>query len=199
MRYARTYGSINQPHATQDAWQYPTAPSSDTFGVPILDANKTFGLEEFNFNPHLIKEKIAYIPCYATARYYPRPYMNELRLILKTSGSHHIHYATLYDVSPILDNEIKELRNQIIPVIENIYFGKQTQDFFGVDFENFVTTLNRMRDSDIIASNHDHSPFLVNVRYKKLEILKNPKSLKTNPRNVNQWKINVEFPLNHKT
>ena len=87
------------------------------------------------------------------------------------------------------------MRNQIIPVIENIYFGQQTQDFFGVDFENFVTTLNRMRDSDIIASNHDHSPFLVNVRYKKLEILKNPISLKTNPRNVNQWKINVEFSI----
>ena len=55
IRYARTYGSINHPHSIQGAWQYPTGPSADTFGVPVPDANKTFGLEEFNFNPYFLK------------------------------------------------------------------------------------------------------------------------------------------------
>ena len=35
-----------------------------------------------------------------------------------------------------------------------------------------IKTLKRMKDSNVIASNHDHTPFLVNIRYKELEILK---------------------------
>jgi hypothetical protein len=196
IRYARTYGSKNYPDNSYEAWQYPTGPIQDTFGVPVPELNKTFGLEEFNFNPLFLKEKIAYVPCYATAKYYPRHHLRELKLIFKTAGRCHLHYATLYDVTSILNNQIPALRNQIEPFIDEIYFRQQTQDFFGDDFQSFVKIIDIMKDSNVIASNHDHTPFLVNVRYKELEILKTPIPCELNPRNVNQWKINAQIPGN---
>jgi hypothetical protein len=196
LRYARTYGSENYPQNMDEAWQYTTGPIQDTFGVPVPELNKTFGLEEFNFNPFFLKEKIAYVPCYATAKYYPRPHLKELKLIFKTAGRCHLHYATLYDVTSIVDAEIPVLRNQIQPLMNEIYFKPETQAFFGDDFENYRKILDRMKDSNVIASNHDHTPFLVNVRYKELEILKTPIPCELNPKNVNQWKIEAEIPGN---
>lgn len=196
IRYARTYGSKNYPDNINEAWQYPTGPVVDTFGVPVPELNKTFGLEEFNFNSFFLKEKMAYVPCYATKRSYPRPQMKELKLIFKTAGRCHLHYATLHDVNSIVNTEIPGLRNQIEPLMDEIYFSQQTRAFFGNDFENFSKILNRMKDSNVIASNHDHTPFLVNVRYKEIEILKTPITCELNPKNVNQWKINAAIPGN---
>jgi hypothetical protein len=196
IRYARTYGSQNYPQNVIEAWQYPTGPIQDTFGVPVLKLNSTFGLEEFNFNPFFLEEKMAYVPCYATAKYYPRPPLKELKLIFKTSGRCHLHYATLYEVTSILNKQISSLRNQIEPKIDEIYFRQETQQFFGNDFENFVQIINRMKDSSFIASNHNHTPFLVNARYEKIEILKSPIPCELNPKNVNQWKINAEISGN---
>lgn len=196
IRYARTYGSKNHPNAIQEAWQYPTGPNPDTFGVPVPKAMKTYGLEEFNFNPHLRKEKIAYVPCYATGIRYPRPNLNELRLIYKTSGRCHVHYATLFNVESILDKDIKSLRNWIDPFMEEIYFNQHSQAFFGDDYDHFVKIINRMKASNLIASNHNHSPFLVNVRYSELEILEKPITVELNPNNVNQWKIQVNITGN---
>lgn len=122
IRYARTYGSRLFPEKTEEAWQFPTGPSADIFGVSVPEANKTFGLEEFNFNSRFLDSKIAYIPCYATARTYPRQNnIKELRLILKTSGRCHIHYATMFDVNPILNDEINALRSSIDKWMKSIF------------------------------------------------------------------------------
>jgi hypothetical protein len=196
IRYARTYGSINYPNAIQQAWLYPSGPLADTFGVPVSDANKTFGLEEFNFNPHFLKEKIAYVPCYATARSFPRPNLKELRLIYKTSGRCHVHYATMHDVTPILNAHIDSIRDWIEPMMHEIYFNHHSQSFFGDDFQNFVKIIDHMKGSNLIGSNHNHTPFLVNVRYSKLEVLEKPVVCELTPNNVNQWKIQVDMPGN---
>ena len=197
IRYARTYGSKLFPEKTEEAWQFPTGPSADIFGVKVPDANKTFGLEEFNFNNKLRELKLAYVPCYATARTYPRQNnVKELKLIFKTSGRCHLHYATMFDVNPIMNKEIKELRNLIDKWMNEIYFQQKSQEFFGIDFEEFKNIINRMKGSELIAENHNNSPFLVNVRYKKLEILKTPIICELNPRNANQWKIQVDIPGN---
>ena len=197
IRYARTYCSKLFPEKTEESWQFPTGPSADIFGVPVPEANKTFGLEEFNFNPRFLDTKIAYIPCYAKARTYPRQNnIKELRLILKTSGRCHLHYATLYDVNPILNEEIDSLRSLINQWMNEIYFQQKAQEFFSNDFEVFKNIINRMKDSDVIAENHNHSPFLVNVRYKKLEILKNPIICDVYEGFVSEWKKNVRIPGN---
>jgi hypothetical protein len=196
IRYARTYGSENYPENINQTWQFPTGPAPDNFGVPVPEVNKTFGLEEFNFNPYFLKEKIAYVPCFGTTRYYPRPYLKELRLIYKTGGRCHMHYATLFEVTSILDEEIPAYRNQIEPLMHEIYFEQQTQDFFGKDFQYFAKIIERMKNSNAIASNNDNTPFLVNVTYKKLVILKTPIPCELNPKNVNQWKINASIPGN---
>jgi hypothetical protein len=195
IRFARTYGSTFYPEEINKAWIYPTGPLADTFGVPV--SNKTFGLEEFNFNPHYLKSKIAYVPCYATERCYPRPSnVKELRLIYKTVGRCHVHYATLYNVQPILDNEISNFRNQIDPLMNEIYFGNNSRDFFESGFDEFGRIIDTMRNSLVIAANHIHSPFLVNVRYDELLLHENHILVDVNPSNVNQWKINVQIPGN---
>lgn len=196
IRYARTYGSRLFPRNISDAWQFPTDPAPDNFGVPVPESNITFGLEEFNFNPYFLKEKIAYIPCFATFRTYPRPNLKELKLIYKTAGRCHMHYATLYHVTPILNENINSHRNWINPMMNEIYLNKKSQDFFGDDFEQFAKIINQMKNSNIIASNHNHSPFLINVRYQEIEILKKGIPCEVNPNNVNQWKINVDSPGN---
>jgi hypothetical protein len=193
IRYARTYGSINYQNAIEKAWQFPTGPTVDNFGVPVSEANKTFGLEEFNFNPLFLKEKIAYAPCYATQRYYPRPALDELRLMFNVSGYLHIHYATLHGVSGITNTEIPSLRALVNPFFDEIYLNRNVQNFFGDDFDNYKKIISRMYLSEIIAANNIHSPFLINVRYERLELLKNPIACRVIPNNVNQWKTNVHY------
>jgi len=196
IRYARTYGSMLYSENFNDAWQFPTGPFADTFGVPVPESGKTFGIEEFNLNPFLLKEKIAYVPCFATAKYYPRNSLKELKLIFKTQGRCQLHYATLHDVTPILNTEIEIIRNIIQPLMQEIYFSQKSLDFFGEDYENFIKIITRMKDSNVIASNHNYTPFLVNLRYKELEILKNPIICELSPNNVNQWKIEAAIPGN---
>ena len=99
IRYARIYGTKNYPENINQTWQFPTDPAPDNFGAPVPVSTIIFGLEEFNFNAYFLKEKIAYIPCFATARTYPRPNLKELRLTYKTAGRCHIHCATLYHVT----------------------------------------------------------------------------------------------------
>jgi hypothetical protein len=193
IRYARTYGSQNYPENVIEAWQYPTGPIQDTFGVPVLKLNRSFGLEEFNFNPFFLEEKMAYVPCYATKRYYQRPALDELRLIFNVSGHSHIHYATLYGVSAITDTEIPNLRALINPFFNEVYLNSNVQNFFGNDFDNYKKIISRMYLSEIIAANNIHSPFLINVRYERLELLKNPIACRVIPNNVNQWKTNVHY------
>jgi hypothetical protein len=190
-RYARTYGSQNYPHNINEAWQYPTGPIQDIFGVPVPELNKTFGLEEFNFSKILRNIKLAYVPCYGNARFFPRPFINELHLIFKTVGRNHIHYATLHNVTPIRDEEICEIRKLLDPHIHEIYFNTSSQEFFKNDFSRFQDQIQFMYNQNRIATNQFNSSFLVNLRYEELTIIKEPTILEVYPGYVGQWKFNV--------
>ncbi len=191
IRYARTYGSKNYPDNLNEAWQYPSGPSPDTFGVPVPDARKTFGLEEFNFSKILRELKFAYVPCYGNARFFPRPFIKELHLIFKTEGRDHIHYATLHNVTSIKDEEICEIRKLLQSHIHKIYFNASAQEFFQNDFSRFQDQIQFMSNQNRIAANQINASFLVNLRYEELTILKEPVSLDVYPGYVGQWKINV--------
>jgi hypothetical protein len=190
-RYARTYGSSLFKENLDVAWQFPTGPIADTFGVPIPLSNKTFGLEEFNFSQILRELKLAYVPCYGNARFFPRPFIKELHLIFKTEGRNHIHYATLHNVTPISDKEIFETRKLLESHFNEIYFNASAQEFFQNDFSRFQDQIQFMSNRNRIAANQFNASFLVNLRYKELTILKKPVSLDVYPGYVGQWKFNV--------
>jgi len=197
-RYARTYGSILHPSKLNIAWKYPTGPAIDTFGVQVPINNRTFGLEEFNFNDFFLEEKIAYIPCYGTQRTYPRPNLKELKLVYKINSRCFVHYATLYDVVSFRNNDIQNLRQIIFPQLNQIYFRQETQTFFGADYNEFQEIINRMCSSNLIADNHENSSFLINVKYKRIDILKKPVQCRINANFASQWFINAEYPSNCK-
>ncbi len=194
IHYARTYGSIHHPNNLIEAWKYPTAPVLDSFGVTIPEQNKTFGLEEFNFNPLYLNEKIAYIPCYGTVRFYPRLFIEELRLIYRVKDTCYCHYATLFNIVSFNNNEIVNLRQIINPELNQIYFSQESQGFFGADFTTFQRKIQEMYDSNSIADNQNDNSFLVNVKYERIEILDKPIYCKLNSHYAAQWKINVEYP-----
>lgn len=191
VRYVRTYGNQNYPQNMNEAWQYPTGPTEDTFGVPVIDLNKTFGLEEFNFSEILKELKLAYIPCYGNARFYSRPFIQELHLIFKTEGRNHIHYATLHNVTSILNSELNQLKSILEPNLDELYFNIGTRNFFEEDFYRFQEQINFMFERDVVAANQLNASFLVNVRYEKLSILNKSVSLNVFPGFVGQWKKNV--------
>jgi hypothetical protein len=188
-RFARTFGSKLYRYNFADAWQFPTGPLADLFGVPI--SNKTFGLEEFNFSKILRELKLAYVPCYGNATFFPRPFIKELHLIFKTEGRNHIHYATMHNVTPITDEEICEIRKLLLPHIHKIYFNISTQEFFQNDFSRFQEQIQFMSNQNRIAANQINASFLVNLRYEELTILKEPVSLDVYPGYVGQWKVNA--------
>jgi hypothetical protein len=190
IRYARTYGSKLFPEKPEEAWQFPTGPVADIFGVPVTISNKTFGLEEFNFSKILRDLKLAYVPCYGNARF-PRPFINELHLIFKTEGRNHIHYATLHNVTPITDEEICEIRKLLQSHIHEIYFNASAQELFQNDFSRFQDQIQFMSNQNRIAANQINASFLVNLRYEELTILKDPINLDVSPGRVGQWKVNV--------
>ncbi len=190
--YARTYGTTLKEKDRANAWQYPTGPLLDRFG--ILINKKTFGLEEFNFNSFYRNHKVAYVPCYGTKRFYQRPFIKELRLIFKTAPKCYKHYATLYDVESFGDNDIPSLRDLIEQHLNEIYFTQQSQIFFGQDYPLFQKAITHSLGSNIIASNHDNSSFLVNLKYEKIEILKKPIQCGLKANYAGQWYRNVEYP-----
>lgn len=194
--YARTYGSSNHPNNLETAWKYPTGPVMDNFGVSVINANKTFGLEEFNMNDCFLKNKIAYVPCYGTKRFYPRPPIEELKLVYKVNINCFVHYATLYDVVSFTNEDIPTLKHILNSLLNEIYFNQETQYFFGVDFPAYQKIINGMYESNLIADNQGNSSFLVNVKYNKFDILKKPIHCRLNSNFASQWFINAEYPSN---
>lgn len=195
--FVRTYGtSLPQPNWNL-AWQFPTAPPLDVFGVQVPNQLLTFGLEEFNFNPFLLKEKIAYVPCYGTSRFYPRPFVPELRLIFKVNNSCYCHYATLYNIYSLENNDIPAYVTLLQPQLANIYFRQESIRFFGADFAAFEGIIQNMYQSPIIADNDNNTSFLVNVKYERMEILDNPVYCRPSIHYASQWYINVEYPTDY--
>ena len=105
---AKTYKSTNN-------WTAPQA--HDDFGIPIQAAGKYqfLGLEEYNFCKVLQefrtpkKLRVAYVPCFSVAReglLYP-----EIDLYYQEGDGHGTKkYATIYKVSQIPQEDIRELR-----------------------------------------------------------------------------------------
>jgi hypothetical protein len=134
---------------------------------------------------------LAYVPCYGNARFFPRPFINELHLIFKTEGRKHVHYATLHQVTAIADEEICEIRKLLDPHIDEIYFNASAHEFFQNDFSRFQNQIQFMYRQHRIAANQINSSFLVNLRYDELTILEEQITLDVYPGYVGQWKINV--------
>ena len=134
---------------------------------------------------------MAYVPCFGNARFYPRPTIKELNLIYKITGRDHFHYATMHNVTPILDKEICDVRKLLKPNLNEIYFNRDAHDFFKNDFENFQNQIHFMFNQNSIAANQINASFLGNLRYEELTILKEPVNLDVYPGRVGQWKVNV--------
>jgi|LauGreDrversion4_2_1035121.scaffolds.fasta_scaffold360237_1 hypothetical protein len=193
--HARTYGSALQQAEGNVRWNFPTGPNLDTFGVPI--GLQTFGLEEFNFHPFLLNMQLAYIPCYGTHGTYPRNPVNELRLIYRIHNNgefNYMHYATLYEVRTILNEEILVIRNVLEPDFNAIYLNQNCQDFFGHDFPEYENCIQNMFAANLIADNQNNSSFVVNVRYDALEIQENPVPCILNAHYASNWYQNVIYP-----
>ncbi len=193
--HARTYGSALQQVEGNVRWNFPTGPNLDTFGVPI--GLQTFGLEEFNFHPSILKKQLAYIPCFGTLRTYPRPSVNELRLIYRIHNNgefNYMHYATLYKVRTILNEEIPVIRNVLEPDFNAVYLNQNCQNFFGLDFPEYENCIQNMFAANLIADNQNNSSFVVNVRYDALEVKENPVPCRLNANFASNWSLNVIYP-----
>jgi hypothetical protein len=194
MFFARTYGSVIHESVPQNAWRYPTGPLLDRFGVPI--GKQTFGLEEFNFSDFYLKQKWAYIPCYGSARSYPRPFVSELRLMYRIPSVTNFcykHYATLHNVKSLTNEVILGIRNNITSQFDQIYYTNESQLFFGNNYPEFQSTIQNMLASDFIANNTNNRSFLINVQYEKIEILENPIICRCGGSYASNWYTQVDI------
>jgi len=194
IKFSRTYGSSIYKTDSKNAWKFPTGPLLDNFGVPI--GNQTFGLEEFNFSDFYLQQKWAYIPCYGSARVYPRPFINELRLMFRIPSEEkfcYLHYATLFNVSSFVSGDIPQLRANILPMLNEIYFTPMANDFFGKNYHQYIKQINQMTHSNFIANNEDNNSFLVNTKYESIEILKNPIECKMRSNFASNWYKKIEY------
>lgn len=193
--HARTYGSTIHLTDRHNAWKYPTGPVLDNFGVPI--ERQKFGLEEFNFNDTLLDLKLAYVPCFGTANTYSRPDVKELRLLYRVENNgvyNYVHYATLFGVQSLLNEDIYQVREVLTPNFESIYLRKECADFFGDNYPIYEKKIREMLNSNLIAANDDNNSFLVNVKYDKLEYLDKPKAVIMNSNFAANWYLNVIYP-----
>jgi hypothetical protein len=163
---AKTYQSDNNFTAPQ---------SISTFGISIRLRGdlKHLGLEEFNFCKTLRDFKfnnyhLAYIPCYSTCL---RPNLDKLDLFFSAGNSIAIHYATLFDVEQLTDEEISELRDSLLAAgFPN--FVENSPDFQN-NYQNlFEPALaiwkNNFNQDNILARGHNPR-FVLNVKYKSIQ------------------------------
>lgn len=164
---AKTYQSINN-------WSAPQ--SLSTFGIPIsLRRNiKYLGLEEFNFSEKLTEinfesKNLAYIPCFSETI---RPYLTKLDLFYSAGNNVTFHYATLFGVQQIENDEaqiiqIREKLNQdnFLQWVENNQeFINNYAELFGLAIEVYR---QNFRSNQVIAEGHENR-FVFNVLYDKV-------------------------------
>jgi len=193
--HARTYGLGIYITDRQNAWKYPTGPVLDNFGVPVESQN--FGLEEFNYNDTLLDLKLAYVPCFGTSKSYSRPDIKELRLLYRVENNgvyNYVHYATLFGVQSLLNEDIHQVREVLTPNFESIYLRQECADFFGDNYPIYEKKIREMLNSNLIAANDDNNSFLVNVKYDKLEYLDKPNAVKMNSHFASNWYLKVIYP-----
>jgi hypothetical protein len=169
---AKTYRSTNNCSAPQ---------SLSTFGIPIGEKRniKYLGLEEFNFSQKVTEiefenKKLAYIPSFSEK---VRPYQSELELFYSAGNNVTMHYATLYGVQQIEndENSIIEIREKLNQenftqwVENNQEFQNNYSELFGSALEVYKYNF---QSNVIIAEGHDNR-FVFNVLYEKV-IFHNP-------------------------
>ena len=152
-----------------------------TFGIPIGEKRdiKYLGLEEFNFSKKLTginfeNKKLAYIPCFSEK---VRPQLSEIDLFYSAGNNVTIHYATLYGVEQIENNEkrIIEIREKLI--LENyLQWVESKQEFRDNYGEHFLSAFQVYKQNfnvdNVIAKGHNKR-FVFNLLYDKV-IFHNP-------------------------
>jgi hypothetical protein len=164
---AKTYQSTNN-------WSAPQ--SLSTFGIPIIGYRNTkyLGLEELNFSQKVMgiefeNKKLAYIPSFSEK---VRPHQPELDLFYSAGSNVTMHYATLYGVQQIENNEerIEEIRkilnqeNFISWVRHNQEFNDSYVELFDSACDEYEKLFNVNR---VIADGHEDR-FVFNVFYEKV-------------------------------
>ena len=167
---AKTYQSTNN-------WRAPQ--SLSTFGIPIIGNRMTkyLGLEEFNFSLKVTgiefeNKKLAYIPCFSEK---VRPYQRELELFYSAGNNVTMHYATLYGVQQILDNQIIDIRRKLNQedFMEWVENNQEFNDNYGGLFDSTLGEYrNFFKSKRVIAKGHEDR-FVFNVLYDKV-IFHNP-------------------------
>lgn len=169
---AKTYQSTNN-------WRAPQ--SLSTFGIPIIgnSITKYLGLEEFNFSQKVTgiefeNKKLAYIPSFIEK---VRPYQSELELFYSAGNNVTMHYATLFGVQQIENNEdrIEEIRNRLnhenfISWVEN---NQEFNDNYGGLFDSALVEYRNFFESKRVIANGHENRFVFNVLYEKV-VLHNP-------------------------
>ena len=165
MLKAKTYYSTN-------GWTSPQSLSN--FGIPIIGTNEIMylGLEEFNFTPLLLKNKLAFIPAFSKLR---TGLIDELSLFYSNRGCT-FHYATMYKVSqiqsnPQVINSIRQNRLAELPTI--VESNLQFQQKYGNLFQPAFQIWKQYYNSNNIIANGILPRFVVNVEYEKF-VIKNP-------------------------
>ena len=167
---AKTYQSTNN-------WRAPQ--SLSTFGIPIIGNRMTkyLGLEEFNFSLKVTgiefeNKKLAYIPCFSEK---VRPYQSELELFYSAGNNVTMHYATLYGVQQISDNQIIDIRRKLNQedFMEWVENNQEFNDNYGGLFDSTLGEYrNFFKSKRVIAKGHEDR-FVFNVLYDKV-IFHNP-------------------------
>lgn len=167
---AKTYQSTNN-------WRAPQ--SLSTFGIPIIGNRMTkyLGLEEFNFSLKVTgiefeNKKLAYIPCFSEK---VRPYQSELELFYSAGNNVTMHYATLYGVQQISDNQIIDIRRKLNQedFMEWVENNQEFNDNYGGLFDSALGEYRNFFESKRVIANGHEDRFVFNVLYDKV-IFHNP-------------------------
>ena len=174
---AKTYKSTNN---------FTTPQSLSDFGIEVSNGKETkyLGLEEFNFCQTLLhfkfqkKKHVAYIPCFSSKI---QSNVDKLELFYLESKGVTYHYATLYGVEQINNNQVSQIRKDLLDAgLVNLV--ENSQDFYLNYGDLFNTALKIWKHyfrSNTIVANRGIDRFVVNVFYDKIEFHK--------PKNKKNW------------
>ena len=166
---AKTYKSTNNFTAPQ---------SLSDFGIPVSNGKdrKYIGLEEFNFCDVLRaflyaqekKQHVAYVPCFSSRHQRP---CNVLKLFFLDAPGRTIHYATLYNVSPIQDHDIRPLRTALAEagLATHVRNSPGFINNYGNLFQPALEIWDQNFQANQIVAPRGVSRFVVNVFYESIE------------------------------
>lgn len=157
------------------------APESiSNFGIPVTNQHETksLGLEEFNFCPILQNytyhnNHVAFIPCFSMNR--GNIFIEELKLFYLQAPNLTIHYATLFGVSQIQENQIPNIR---LDLIENgfhnhVHNSIVFQNNYGLLFNPAIQIWENCFNSNVIFADGSDVRFILNTFYQEIQFHQN--------------------------